>query len=43
VTAAGDFIFGGTTTSTNFPTLSPIQPNPGGGGIIDAALAKISP
>ena len=43
VTAAGDFIFGGTTTSSNFPTLSPIQPNPGGGGIIDAALAKISP
>ncbi len=43
VTANGEFIFGGTTTSTNFPTLLPIQANPGGGGIIDAALAKISP
>lgn len=43
VTATGDFIFGGTTTSPNFPTVSPIQPNPGGGGIIDAAVAKISP
>ena len=41
VTANGDFIFGGTTQSTNYPTLLPIQP--GAGGVLDAALAKISP
>lgn len=41
VTPDGQFIIGGTTQSIDFPTLLPLQSGPG--GILDAALAKISP
>ena len=41
VTPDGQFIIGGTTQSTDFPTLLPVQSSPG--GILDAALTKISP
>lgn len=41
VTPDGEFIFGGTTQSSDFPTLAPIQSGAGGG--LDGALAKISP
>ncbi|MEO8199310.1 MAG: Ig-like domain-containing protein [Gemmatimonadota bacterium] len=41
VTPGGDFIFGGTTNSLDFPTLGPIQSFYGGG--LDAVVAKLSP
>jgi len=42
VDSAGNAYVTGTTYSTNFPTASPLQATPGGGGYGDAFVAKLS-
>jgi hypothetical protein len=42
VDSAGNAYVTGTTSSTNFPTMKPLQPNYGG-GLSDAFVAKIDP
>jgi hypothetical protein len=42
VDAAGAAYVTGTTESSDFPTVHPVQPMPGGGGLADAFIAKLN-